>query len=93
MSFNILRAREGLSGRFIHLFIVYVVWGSTYFAVKIALGSGSLFTPLQLQTWRMWGASALLLAVAFVKVRTFPHFEASHIRLCIVSGIVSQRVV
>ncbi|MCR5942602.1 permease [Ochrobactrum sp. XJ1] len=87
MSFETLPTRPVICGRFVHLLIVYVVWGSTYFAVKLAIGNGSLVTPLQLQTWRMWSAGALLLAVAFVKMRTFPRIQARHIHLCVVSGI------
>ena len=50
--------------RYGHLLVVYLVWGSTYLAVKICVGGSAHLTPLQLQTGRLWCASLVLLALS-----------------------------
>lgn len=50
--------------RYGHLAVVYVVWGSTYLAVKICVSGQGGLSPIQLQTWRMWFAGLLLLAIS-----------------------------
>jgi drug/metabolite transporter (DMT)-like permease len=46
----------------IHLLIVYVVWGSTYLAIRVAVRPGSGFSPFLLGASRTFVAAGLLLA-------------------------------
>lgn len=46
----------------LHLFVVYVVWGSTYLAIRIAVREDSGFPPFLLGASRTLAAAALLLA-------------------------------
>ncbi len=63
-------AGSGVGGRekpiawtgLIHLFIVYLVWGSTYLAIRVAVRQGSGFPPFLLGASRTLVAAALLLA-------------------------------
>jgi drug/metabolite transporter (DMT)-like permease len=45
-----------------HLFVVYVVWGSTYLAIRVAVRTGSGFPPFLLGASRTLAAAVLLLA-------------------------------
>lgn len=71
-----------------NLLVVYLVWGSTYFAVKIAVTGPPGIAPLQLQTWRMWAASALLIALGLIRTRRFPTLSIRQLAICAVSGIL-----
>jgi drug/metabolite transporter (DMT)-like permease len=54
--------RSGLSrAGLLHLFVVYIVWGSTYLAIRVGVRPGSGFTPFMLGTMRALAAGALLL--------------------------------
>jgi len=50
---------EGL----LHLSVVYVVWSSTYLAIRVAVREGSGFPPLAMVSTRLLLASGLLLAL------------------------------
>jgi drug/metabolite transporter (DMT)-like permease len=52
--------------RYSHLAVVYIVWGSTYLAVKICVSGPPALSPIQLQTWRMWFAGALLMGMSLL---------------------------
>ncbi|MCK4539287.1 MAG: EamA family transporter [Candidatus Krumholzibacteria bacterium] len=52
--------RAGLA----HLSIVYLVWGSTYLAIRIAVREGSGFPPFTMAFVRVMAASAILLVWA-----------------------------
>lgn len=52
------------SGLF-HLFIVYVVWGSTYLAIRVGVREGSGFTPFMLGAMRSLTAGGILLVLAW----------------------------
>lgn len=71
-----------------NLLIIYIVWGSTYFAVKIAVAGPPEIAPLQLQTWRMWAASTLLIAIGLFRTRRFPALSAKQIFISAASGIL-----
>jgi drug/metabolite transporter (DMT)-like permease len=45
-----------------HLVVVYVVWGSTYLAIRIAVREGAGFPPFFMVTMRVLAASLILLA-------------------------------
>jgi drug/metabolite transporter (DMT)-like permease len=48
----------------IHLIIVYIVWGSTYLAIRIAVREGAGFPPFTMALMRMVAAAAILLVWA-----------------------------
>ncbi len=52
--------RRGLA----HLSVVYLVWGSTYLAIRVAVRDGSGFPPFAMALMRVVAASAVLLAWA-----------------------------
>ncbi len=47
-----------------HLGVVYVVWGSTYLAIRVAVREGSGFPPFVMSGSRLLVASALMLLIA-----------------------------
>ena len=49
---------------FVHLAIVYVLWGSTFLAIRVAVREGSGFPPFIMAGTRILIASAILLAIA-----------------------------
>ena len=49
-----------------HLSVLYVVWGSTYLAIRVAVGPGGGFPPFSLGAVRVLTAGAVLLAVCRV---------------------------
>ena len=44
-----------------HLFVVYIVWGSTYLAIRVAVREGAGFPPFTMAAMRVLVASAILL--------------------------------
>lgn len=73
---------------YVHLMIVYVVWGSTYLAVKVCLTGPAAVTVLQLQTGRLWGATVLLAATAWALSGPPPRLRRSDLTTCVVTGIL-----
>ncbi len=71
-----------------NLLVVYLVWGSAYFAVKIAVTGPPAISPLQLQTWRMWAASALLIAIGLFRTGRPPALSLRQLAICAASGIL-----
>lgn len=51
----------------LNLFIVYVVWGSTYLAIRIGVREGSGFPPLYLAGTRVLVAGTILLGLALIQ--------------------------
>ena len=49
---------------FVHLGIVYVLWGSTFLAIRVAVHEGSGFPPFIMAGTRILIASAILFAIA-----------------------------
>ncbi len=70
-----------------NLLIVYIVWGSTYFAVKITVTGPPAIAPLQLQTWRIWAAALLLIAIGLARTRRLPRLSTRQLATCAASGI------
>jgi drug/metabolite transporter (DMT)-like permease len=57
--------RHGLSRKGLaHLSVVYLVWGSTYLAIRVAVREGSGFPPFSMALTRVIVASAILLTWA-----------------------------
>ena len=52
---------------FVHLGIVYVLWGSTFLAIRVAVREGSGFPPFIMAGSRILIASAVLFALARIK--------------------------
>jgi drug/metabolite transporter (DMT)-like permease len=58
---------------FVHLAIVYVLWGSTFLAIRVAVREGSGFPPFAMAGTRILISSAILLIIARVaKQRLLP---------------------
>jgi len=55
--------RRGLA----HLSVVYLVWGSTYLAIRVAVRDGSGFPPFTMALMRVIVASAILLTWAYLR--------------------------
>jgi len=56
----------------IHLCIVYVLWGSTYLAIRIAVQDGSGFPPMIMSATRVFAGSLILLGIVkFFKKQSF----------------------
>lgn len=56
----------------IHLSIVYILWGSTYLAIRIAVQEGSGFPPMIMSATRVFIGSLILYCLArFVKKQKF----------------------
>ena len=47
-----------------HLLIVYIVWGSTYLGIRVAVQEGSGFPPLIMSATRVFAGSLILVALA-----------------------------
>ena len=47
-----------------HLLVVYIVWGSTYLAIRVSVRSGSGFTPFAFGAMRTLTAGTILLVLA-----------------------------
>ena len=52
-----------VSGLF-HLCIVYILWGSTYLAIRVAVQEGSGFPPMIMSATRVFAGSLILMALA-----------------------------
>lgn len=55
------------TGGLFHLFVVYIVWSSTYLAIRVAVGEGSGFPPFAMGAGRMFIASLILLGFAYLR--------------------------
>jgi drug/metabolite transporter (DMT)-like permease len=51
---------------FLHLLVVYVVWGSTYLAIRVAVRDGSGFTPFVMGAMRVLAAGIIMMAIGFL---------------------------
>ena len=47
-----------------HLLIVYIVWGSTYLGIRVAVQEGSGFPPMIMSAARVFAGSLILVALA-----------------------------
>jgi drug/metabolite transporter (DMT)-like permease len=56
---------------YLNLVIVYVVWGSTYLAIRVGVKPGSGFPPFALGYLRMFAGSAILLLLAKIQKKKF----------------------
>lgn len=70
-----------------NLFIVYVVWGSTYLAIRVAVREGSGFPPLFMAGTRVVTAGIILLIIAAIQKSRIRLTRQEYLRLFI-SGAV-----
>ena len=73
-----------MSGAYLHLGIVYLVWGSTYLAIRVAVREGSGFPPFSMGATRVILAGLLLLgwaALSRKRVRPSRRVGRSRLRL------------
>ena len=71
----------------IHLCIVYVLWGSTYLAIRIAVQDGSGFPPMIMSATRVFAGSLILRGIArFVKQESF-HLTRNDTIVLAISGL------
>ena len=59
--------KELTTAKFLPLLIIYLVWGSTYLAIRIAVREGAGFPPFTLAFARMVSAGVLLLGWAWLR--------------------------
>ncbi len=65
-------SRVGGAGLF-HLLVIYLVWGSTYLAIRVAVREGAGFPPFTLAAMRVLAASVVLFAwAALARQRLLP---------------------
>ncbi|WP_459616679.1 DMT family transporter [Bordetella sp. 2513F-2] len=72
----------------LHLLVVYLVWGSTYFAVKLCVSGTAPIAAVPLQAARMACAALLLAAVARVVGGPPGRVDGRTLLLCVVSGLL-----
>jgi drug/metabolite transporter (DMT)-like permease len=51
---------------FLHLIIIYIVWGSTYLAIRVAVRDGAGFTPFVMGAMRVLAAGVILMVIGFL---------------------------
>lgn len=80
---NATLSKEGL----FHLCIVYVVWSSTYLAIRIAVNPEGGFPPFAMGVIRMAPAALILLSLAYFQGKTIKPSSDDMLTLCI-TGIL-----
>ena len=70
-----------------HLGVIYIAWGSTYLAIRIAVREGTGFPPLTMSATRVFVASLILFALAalFQKTRIIP--KRKELAVVVASGL------
>ncbi|WP_333871199.1 EamA family transporter [Desulforamulus putei] len=71
---------------FFHLLVVYIVWGSTYLAIRVAVREGSGFPPFTMGALRLLFAGCILLLGAFL-FRQALKLSWQEFKILAVSGI------
>ena len=74
-----------LSGYF-HLGVVYIVWSSTYLAIRVAVGEGGGFPPFIMGASRTIVAGLILLAYAFWRGQRL-RLSRTELRVLVLSGL------
>jgi drug/metabolite transporter (DMT)-like permease len=80
------KSQKSITG-YLPLLVVYVVWGSTYLAIRVAVREGGGFPPFTMALIRMGVAGALLLGWAWLrKYRLRP--SKSELIVLVISGVL-----
>jgi drug/metabolite transporter (DMT)-like permease len=81
-----VRPLKNITG-YLPLLVIYVVWGSTYMAIRVAVREGAGFPPFTMALIRMGVAGALLLGWAWLKkYRLRP--SKSELIILVISGVL-----
>ncbi|NPV56354.1 MAG: EamA family transporter [Anaerolineae bacterium] len=65
----------------INLFVVYLIWGSTYLAIRVGVRDGSGFEPFMLAGMRVFTAGLLMLGYAAIKKKRIRLTRQEFLRL------------
>jgi len=88
MTVSATSARTELDRRgLMHLFVVYVVWGSTYLGIRLAVREGSGFPPFAMAFMRVMVASTALLVWARLRGERV-RLTRRELRLLVASGLL-----
>ena len=71
----------------LNLVVVYLVWGSTYLFIRVAVREGSGFPPFAMVASRILCAAAILFAVAWL-LKNRLSISPSELRLLALSGML-----
>ena len=71
----------------LHLSIVYVLWGSTYLAIRIAVQEGSGFPPMIMSATRVFCGSIILIGLAKIFYKDSLKINRNEFLVLFVSGI------
>jgi drug/metabolite transporter (DMT)-like permease len=85
-SINIMPTSLSIKG-LLNLVIVYLVWGSTYLFIRVAVREGSGFPPFTMVASRILCGSAILFALAWL-LKNRLSVSRSELRLLLVSGLL-----
>lgn len=70
-----------------HLGVVYILWGSTYLGIRIAVQEGSGFPPMIMSATRVFAGSLILYGLArFVQKQSF-HLSKKEWTVLVISGL------
>jgi len=71
----------------VHLSIVYVLWGSTYLAIRIAVQEGSGFPPMIMSATRVFCGSIILMGLAKIFYKDSLKINRDEFLVLFISGI------
>ena len=71
----------------VHLSIVYVLWGSTYLAIRIAVQEGSGFPPMIMSATRVFCGSIILMGLAKIFYKDSLKINRNEFLVLFISGI------
>jgi len=71
----------------LHLSIVYVLWGSTYLAIRIAVQEGSGFPPMIMSATRVFCGSIILMSLAKIFYKDSLKINREEFLVLFISGI------
>jgi drug/metabolite transporter (DMT)-like permease len=74
-------------GGFLHLLVIYVIWGSTYLAIRVAVQEGSGFPPFTMAALRTLVGGAILLLLGLLRRRRL-RLTAYEVRILAASGLL-----
>ena len=71
----------------LHLSIVYVLWGSTYLAIRIAVQEGSGFPPMIMSATRVFCGSIILMSLAKIFYKDSLKINRDEFLVLFISGV------
>ncbi len=71
----------------LHLFVVYIVWGSTYLGIRVAVQEGSGFPPMMMSTLRVFAGSIILLGLVKLVKRKSVTVPKAELKVLAISGL------